>query len=315
MHLTTSRIGTLEPFSVFFILLMYIFMIAYIQQDFMQTPFLKHLRKLLYCGIAMGLAIATKWTGCYSAVGLAILLFGYWICNILKYRKQDCSAVFYRKLICTILCCFLFFIILPVLIYALSYLPDRVWKGESWSFGNVCKQVLAMYEYHATLNASHPYSSTWIQWIFDIRPIWYYFHTGANHVSYSISCFSNPLLTLLGLPSIFFVLYEFLFHQNQKAWVILVGYLSALVPWMIITRCVFAYHFYPTSLFMILAIVFVIQKIVDAGPAYRHFVIALLGLYVMIFLLFLPVTAGSGTSLSYIRKLEWLSTWYFGAPR
>jgi dolichyl-phosphate-mannose--protein O-mannosyl transferase len=75
MHLATSRIATLEPFSVLFILAMFYFMIKYFYTSFFDTSFKKTLGILLTCGIFMGIAISTKWTACYSAVGLAILLF------------------------------------------------------------------------------------------------------------------------------------------------------------------------------------------------------------------------------------------------
>ena len=39
---------------------------------------------------------------------------------------------------------------------------------------------------------------------------------------------------------------------------------------------------------------------------------AVLVLSALVFVLFLPVTAGFGTSLEYIHMLEWLPSWYFG---
>ena len=76
MHLATSRIATLEPFSVFWILLMYRFMIDYCYTNYYDSSLKDSLKTLLKCGIAMGIGIATKWTACYSAIGLAVLLFG-----------------------------------------------------------------------------------------------------------------------------------------------------------------------------------------------------------------------------------------------
>ena len=61
MHLTTSRIATLEPMSVFFILLMTDRMIQYCRMSFYDRTLLETLLVLLRCGIDMGLAIAVKW--------------------------------------------------------------------------------------------------------------------------------------------------------------------------------------------------------------------------------------------------------------
>jgi dolichyl-phosphate-mannose--protein O-mannosyl transferase len=171
-----------------------------------------------------------------------------------------------------------------------------------------------MYHYHINLKATHPYQSTWYQWLLDIRPIWYYSGVKAEGVSHSISCFSNPLLTWAGLLSIFFVIYHCIREKDPKAWFILIGYATALGPWiLLVKRCVFAYHFYPTSFFTMLAIVYEAEKLLKkneekAVKFLKLFTIA----YVFLFVMFLPATAGFGTTQGYIKLLEWFPTWYFG---
>ena len=117
---------------------------------------------------------------------------------------------------------------------------------------NVWKQCEYMFQYHSSLNATHPYSSTWKQWLLDLRPIWYYNGYDANDIQHTISCFSNPLMTWLSLGAIVFTVLDGIRTKKQSALVIVIGYITALAPWMIITRCVFAYHFYPTSIFAII---------------------------------------------------------------
>lgn len=329
MHITTSRIGTLEPFSVFWILVMFYYMIRYVQYSWFDTKFSTQIKYLFLSGFTMGIAIATKWTACYSAVGLAIILFAYFFYEYLQYRKaknilkqehsipseyeeaKHIKEVFSKRLVVTILLCFIFFIFIPIVIYCLSYLPDRVWKAESWSIENVWKQVLYMYNYHIDLDATHPYSSTWNQWLLDLRPIWYYIGTDAEEMKHTIACFSNPLMTWTALFTIVFTLFDLIRTRSSSAFIILVGYITALAPWIIITRCVFAYHFYPTSFFAILSIVYFLQYLwkYKAGKA---FTIIYLIVYISIFMMFLPITCGFGTSEEYIKSLEWFSTWYFG---
>jgi dolichyl-phosphate-mannose--protein O-mannosyl transferase len=330
MHLTTSRIATLEPFSVFFILLMFYFMVRYYYTSFYDTPLKKTLHTLFLCGIFMGIAIATKWTACYSAVGLAVLLFSNLLRRMYEYHHAKISLqhleeltdseasealkikdFFWKKFWITILCCFVFFIIIPAAIYWLSYLPDRVWKYDSWSIENVWKQIVYMYEYHVNLKATHPYSSVWYMWIVDARPIWYGIFEDAAGLQHSISCFSNPLLTTLGLFAFVFTARDVVIKRDHTAWAIIVGYLSAFVPWLLVTRCVFSYHFYPSSCFLILAIVYLFSKIMDK-PAGKRFIQIFLAAYVILFFMFLPVTAGFGTTLPYIKFMEWIPSWYFG---
>ena len=333
MHLTTSRIATLEPFSVFFIMLMFYYMLKYFFSSFYDTPFRKTLLYLLASGISMALGIATKWTACYSAVGLAIILFAAWGIRYYEYRqaskmlRQDTIAslsaeqlqmcrkihhTFFPSLYKSIAWCFLFFIGIPVIIYFASYIWTPVWR-DGYSIQNVLDQIEYMYNYHTNLDATHPYQSSWYQWILDIRPIWYYYGTDANGYSNSISCFSNPLICWAGLLSVIYTAVDIFRHKSKEAFVITIGYFTALIPWMLLVkRCVFAYHYYPASIFMIMAIVYACRSLIRKDRKWKNIIIAFAVLSAVLFIIFLPVTAGFGTSVSYIKMLEWFPSWYFG---
>ena len=133
MHITTSRIATLEPMSVFFILLMFIFMVRWCLTSFFDRPLSASLRELLLCGIMTGLGIAVKWTACYSAAGLAVIYFWSLAKRYREYirimngpaadaltkeeRKIKARAEqFPRDAAKTILWSFLFFIAVPIVI-------------------------------------------------------------------------------------------------------------------------------------------------------------------------------------------------------
>ena len=327
MHITTSRIATLEPFSVFFIVLMYFFMVRYFKTNFYDTPWRVQRRELLLCGIAMGLGIATKWTACYSAVGLAVLFF----VNLYRqyryavlgntYQKADlgqeegdlCEDVilaFRQRALRTILWCILCFIIIPVVIYFAAYLPDKVWR-DGWSISNVIDQIRYIYTYHIDLEATHPYQSTWWQWLLDIRPIWYYHQTHGD-LAETIACFSNPLITWTGLVSITYTFVQLFRTKSQRAFMIAVGYLSTLLPWVIVQRCVFAYHFYPTSFFMILSIGYMFDRLIRKDQRYRDASMYILVFSLILFIIYLPVITGFMTTPGYIKLLEIFPSWYFG---
>lgn len=338
MHLTTSRIATLEPFSVFWILLMFYFMIRYFKTSFYDTPLKQQLKLLLCCGISMGLGIATKWTACYSAIGLAILLFTNLIARYLELRKarkllampvkedpelieqeEQTRAECVHVVSCwkhswwkTIGMCCIFFIVIPVIIYWVAYIPCKVWR-DGWSISNVIEQIEYMYHYHVNLKATHPYQSSWYQWILDIRPIWYYGRASSDGLYHSIACFSNPLLCWAGFLAVPYTIFCAFKKKDPAAWVISVGYLTALIPWVsLVKRCVFAYHFYPSSLFMIMALVYAIRDLSAKQPKSHIFIKIFIVASVFVFFMFLPATAGFGTTTTYIKFLEWLPSWYFG---
>lgn len=332
MHLTTSRIGTLEPFSVFFILCMFYFMMKFYYTNFYDTKITKVLGTLLLSGIFMGIAIATKWTACYSAVGLAVLLFTNLFFRFREYRKAKAllksdtgitaeerdEALYIQERFplytwIVIGWCFVFFIIIPIIIYAVSYLPDHVWR-DSWSLANVLNQNDYMYHYHMNLKATHPYQSTWYMWLVDARPIWYYSGVKDTGISHSISCFSNPLLTWAGLPALVYMVYRMIKDSDRTAWMILVGWATALGPWvLLVRRCVFAYHFYPTSFFTMLTLCYAAFCLRKEKPEKAEKYMKIFSIvYLVLFVMFLPATAGFGTVKAYIKFLEWFPTWYFG---
>ncbi len=291
MHLTTSRIATLEPFSIFFIILMFYWMIKYYKEE----DHKKEIVDLLICGISMGLAISTKWTACYSAIGLAVILFK----KLTETKKNVISSLLW---------CVLFFVIIPLIIYWLSYLPDKVWR-DSWSIKNVWEHNITMFEYHSKLVSTHPYSSKWYQWLLDIRPIWYYSNINDVGISNTIACFSNPLLTWAGVPAIIYCLFKI---KDKTSFIIAIGYLTAILPWTPISRTTFAYHFYPTSIFVILAICFCANKLMEKRNENRQLIYIFMALYVLIFIVYLPICTGFGTTKVYIKALELFPTWYFG---
>lgn len=321
MLITTSRIGTLEPFSIFFIILMTYFMVCYIKEDFVKSSLKKQLIYLAASGISMGIACSIKWTGCYAAVGLAVLFFAHFIYHTTMYfklkQKTDPTSLdyvknYHSKALKIILWCCLFFVLVPATIYVCSFIPTRVWKNDTWSIANVIKHSVGMYDYHAKLQATHPYQSVWWQWLFDIRPIWYYLKDFGNGTMQTISCFNNPLISIAGVISMVVTAIHTFKTKSSTGFIILVGFLAALLPWVLVTRCVFAYHYYPSIPFLILAIVYTAQLIIKKYNSGEKMIVVYVALCIFLFILFMPVLTGFTTESGYVRLLQWLPSWYFG---
>ncbi|MEI3427806.1 MAG: phospholipid carrier-dependent glycosyltransferase [Christensenellales bacterium] len=75
MHFTQTRIATIDSFVVLFIIWSYVFMVYYLRMDYWRKPLIKTLIPLALSGLFMGMAVASKWTGCFAGVGLAVLFF------------------------------------------------------------------------------------------------------------------------------------------------------------------------------------------------------------------------------------------------
>jgi len=307
MHYTTGRIATLEPMAIFSIILLYYFFYQYYVID-LKVQNQKSLYKYLYLtSLAMSISWAVKWVGIYATIGIVIM---YFIKLFKGYNRQNRMLI-----IKIILLSVIFFVIQPVIIYTLVYLIPRFTRDRPDSiivlFKEVFDYTIGIYEYHAHVTATHPYSSVWYQWLFDIRPIWYFFKNYDGIIS-SISCFNNPLISVVGFFAMIYTAFDTFKTKNQKGFFIVIGYLSQLVPWIFITRCVFAYHYYASIPFLILAIVYTINNLVIKDQRYYRLAKIYVIICVLLFLLFLPVLSGLPTTIHYCQTfLRWLESWVF----
>jgi predicted membrane-bound dolichyl-phosphate-mannose-protein mannosyltransferase len=76
---------------------------------------------------------------------------------------------FWENTAYTLLWCCLFYIAVPVAIYLLSYMPYYL-CDKHYGIMDVWNYQKFMWSYHSGLKATHPYSSTWWQWPFTIKP-------------------------------------------------------------------------------------------------------------------------------------------------
>lgn len=326
IHYTTSRIGTLEPFSVFFILLMTTFMLKYVQTSFYDTAIKEQFVLLALSGISMGLACATKFTGVYGGIGLAVLFFVHIAQETRTYFKSKASLkdnpndsellhitkTYWPSLFKTGLWCILFFVLIPLIIYAGSYLPIVIYKHEGFSLQNVIEQTLSMYNYHKNLEATHPYQSVWWQWILNLRPIWYYVRYNETTMN-TISCMGNLIIFWCGAASMMLCFYDALKNKSKRALLILIAYLAQLAPWLLVKRCIFIYHYYPSVPFLILSIVHAVEFLLKKDRRYAKPVLLLTLMSILFFMMFLPVCGGFETTQTMIRHvLRWMESWYFG---
>ena len=102
-------------------------------------------------------------------------------------------------------------------------------------------------------------------------------------------------------------------RRHPGAILIWVGYLCQLVPWIIITRTTFAYHYFGSSLFLVLAISFVLDELITRNPKNDKLAYGFAGLEVGLFALFYPVLSGAGATVEYcLSFLKWLPKWPLG---
>ncbi|MBR5382012.1 MAG: glycosyltransferase family 39 protein, partial [Oscillospiraceae bacterium] len=249
MRYTQTRIATIDTYSVFFTLLMYLFMYRYMTED-CDAPLKKAVPSLFLSGLFFGIGAACKWTCIFAGAGLLILYVLYHTYIGVRYCRSGRSRAFAGRMAATLGLSVLFFLVIPAVIYWLAYIPYGLSRGMSvengmlWS-SDYAKIVLdnqkSMLFYHGELEATHNFQSKWYQWILDIRPILYYRDTARAGYKTYIAAFVNPMVCWGGLGAILALAYRTVNRKDGRALFLLVGYIAVLLPWLFITRCAFYY--------------------------------------------------------------------------
>ncbi len=319
MHFVQTRIATIDTYGVFFTLLMYAFMYRWLfpegSDPLAPSSGEGRKRNLALSGLFFGLGAACKWTCLYAGAGLGLIWALHWA---LRLRREGRRA--FGALGKNILFCLVFFVALPAAIYYVSYYPYGVGKGLTPGTGLlfrgeylqcVLDNQSYMFRYHSGVNASHPYSSRWYQWMLDIRPILYYLdYEGSTRASFG--AFTNPVLCWAGLLGLFVLGWCALARRDRRALFLLLGYLAQLLPWVFISRITFAYHYFPCALFLTLVLGYVFCLLRDNVRAGRRAVLGLTALSVLVFIFFYPALWGQYLDTSKASLLyRWLKTWPF----
>lgn len=399
MHLSQTRLATIDTYVTFFIILMYYYMYKYCKQTFYDTPLAKTFIPLGLSGIFFGLSVASKWTGLYAGAGLAVIFF---ITLYERYREYKYACLspdgesngishryviesFRKNTVKTLIYCVVMFVIIPFVIYTLSYIPFRKTPGAD-SFGIVFRNAVDMLRYHGktVVDATHPYSSHWFEWPIIYKPIWYFSNTLDNGLKQGISSFGNPAVWWVGIGAIafnfaislviplrnkkYFGKNKYLFSgvfgiilallcvisyiagsRNESlerlfpcmllySVVILgmnvlvtandcwfkkvsartsaffsIGFLAGFLPWTLVIRTTFIYHYFTCVPFMVMMIGYAIKILYDNADNKKAVIIGSI-VYVIIaivlFIMFYPVLTGQPVSYEYVKNwLKWFETW------
>ena len=341
MHFTQTRIATIDSFPVLFMMLMFLFMARWMKMSYYHQRLRDTFVPLALSGVFMGLAIASKWIGCYGAVGLAVLFFARFIVlwrqglYAQKHRDEDPAFVraadtFRDKGVKTILACFVFFVFVPVAIYVLSYVPYLRAYGEiKWNlttFERIWDAQVLMFDYHKNLVAEHYFASPWYEWPLIVKPMWYYNadFKGAGMAS-SILSFGNPAVWWTGLVGILFVLVYSVYRnalpalrvlpgredEDDRAMpVIAVGFLSAYLPWVLVSRLTFIYHYFASVPWIIIATALGLKYLARHHRRLAYVLAAVLSVAaIALFIGFYPLASGVEVPRAWCDAMNWFGGW------
>ena len=314
MHFVQTRIATIDTYAVFFIILLNLFMYMWLTE-----PPDRPKRRLLWLGLAgasFGAGAASKWVCIYAGAGLGLLWLVYWIVRFVREKKAALN-----EFVLNVGWCLIFFVLVPCAIYYVSYWsygPSQMADGPLRIFNRDYLQMVLdnqtyMWNYHSDLVSTHPYSSKWYQWLADARPILYYLETTANGETVSFAAFNNPLVSWAGLLAMGGMGWLAVRRKDERAAFIFIGYMANLLPWVLVSRLTFAYHYFPCTVFLVLAIGYIFADLRRLDGHWKASIGSFVAVTVGLFVVFYPVLAGVPRTTAYSSVfLKWfVDTWPF----
>lgn len=209
MHFSQTRIATIDSYSTFFIILMYYYMYDYFANKSYVLGFRASLKPLFLSGLFFGLGAASKWIAFYGAAGLALLFFVTKVSEYNDYKKliskQPPKGSWVYKFIphytgYTFAYCIFAFILLPLIIYILSYIPWMQVPGEGHGLNLFFKNSMSMLKYHSDLVDTHSYQSSWWEWPIMVKPMAFYFGSDLEpNMASKIFTMGNPAIWWTGI--------------------------------------------------------------------------------------------------------------------
>ncbi len=302
LALVHSRTALLDIYLSFFVLL---------------ATYLFLARWHWWAGIALGLAVATKWSALYY-----LALFA----TVALYRAFAHNTG--RDLIKPTIKTFTQYGFLPFSIYVTSwsgwFISARGWARDYSS--NIIVSFLhyhsQMLGFHTGLVEKHSYQANPWSWLVMGRPTSFFYETpkncGADHCSQEVLALGTPILWWLATIAFAVVIGYWIKSLVNKRYepplnIIVAGIAAGYLPWFFFQkRTVFSFYAIVFEPFLVLAIIY------GAYVALLHFenkrniytIFAVIGFVIFInFIFFLPLYTGDVITYDSWQARMWLPSW------
>lgn len=264
LGIAQSRIATLDVFVAAWTAVCVLCALRYVQDG-------RRAWWLLLCGLAGGLAVATKWSGLLAlaaalllvALGRRVSAFPTPVRDAAKAagrRDAPRGATGARGLARTAVSLALALVVVPAGVYLASYIPYFADGHTLAHFRELHSQML---HFNLTLSAPHSYASAAPTWIVDYRPVWYSFVDKSDY--FGVVAMGNPFLWWTGVAAL--VAAPFLGLRRRASLPLLPAVLVATLylPWFATSRTSFLYYMTPVAPFLAILVAAVAATLVEGG--------------------------------------------------
>ena len=296
LYFVQSRTGMLDVFGVVFMMLALLLFHRY-----WTAPPARAGARLLGVGLFLGLAVATKWNAAYASglIGLAAIARAL----ALARRPDDGGGAAAARHLAWIL---IGLVALPAAIYLLAYVPFFLVGHGFKDFVELQRQI---YAYHSRLTATHEYQSRWWEWPLALRPVWYHVTRFANGRLANVYAEANPILEWALLPAVLWAMAWWARRGDPAFLTMGIGFFGQWLPWALVSRISFAYHWLPVVPFGCIALALALARLAHGPRAVRWAPWAYVALVVAAFVFFYPVYACVPLTPDEFTWRVWLPTW------
>ena len=302
--LVESRAGLINIFAIFFSLAAYHLFLQHSEEKSAKSAWLC----LVGSGLCIGAAISVKWIGVASfgvvlVVYLAARAARQWPCFAQWMPAGDRTsriAKIHPDLF--ISCC----VVVPLVVYGFSF-TLHLQQNPEYPFFELQRQMLG---YHAHLTEGHGYASQWWTWPFLIRPVNYFWEAeeGTGLVR-TIVNLGNSILWWLAIPAFCFAAFFTLKRRHFGVSFALLAVVAHYLPFALISRASFLYHFMGALPFMIMLLAFALHTLWRAGRFGREMAAFCVTAIILAAAYFYPVWTAQPLPTGAFYQRMWLASW------
>jgi predicted membrane-bound dolichyl-phosphate-mannose-protein mannosyltransferase len=288
LGIVQSRIATLDIFVAFWSVLCVYLALRYVQSG-------HRTRWLALCGLAGGFALGTKWSGAFAIAAAAAYILLHRRRPADAWRRWPWLAAGVALVVAggafpalgvpapgllphvslAIALAIAGIVALEVGVpdvrrpsLALAALPAGLYFASYVDYFAVGHHTLSqwwqlqqeMWWFNETLHATHTYASRAYTWIFDYRPVWYYYEQIGGRV-HGIISIGNPLLWWGSIAALVGLVVLAVRRRDRELAVLPITVALLYLPWLRTTRTSFMYYMTPVAPFMALAVAAMLREL------------------------------------------------------
>ncbi len=317
--LVESRYALLNVYLVFFGLLTHYCLLMALENR-------RRWLWLTLMGVCIGATASVKWNGLGFVLGLYIL---WAMCQVLarfKILPPWKQALALSRLSPFMMLGYVGAI--ATTCYSLLWIP-HLQQNPDYNFWQLHHEMLTYHQRVGSGSDVHPYCSAWYTWPLLQRPLSYFFQRATSSTElvpiygpslsaegtswiFDVHAMGNPPLWWASTLAILFLMGQLVYwgyrqimtliasqagqEKHTTLWVPLylcINYAANLLPWTLVSRCTFIYHYLPAATFSSLALAWVMDECLEQPHrALRVLAMMMFCLAILGFVFWLPIYLG-----------------------